>query len=426
MRAAHPGTISLLKGRTATGNWPLFVLFGLLFLASVSGSPRALEDAEPPPDLKPVVDGNGAFAMDLYAHLKDADGNLFFSPYGISSALAMAYGGARGNTEKQFSATLHFPADQAMFHAAMGKLRRKLANIGDSRRVDLNIANGLWTQKGCSLIPAFLDLAKEQYGAVPNPADFITDRETVRRQINLWIESQTRQKIKAALPAGRLSADTRAVIVNAIYFKGDWASRFDAGRTEPVLFWITPARSVLTPMMHQNQVFRYAEQEDLRILELPYVGYDLSMLVLLPRDRDGLPGLEQGLKGDNVARWIKALGVRDVDVSFPKFRTETRFHLAQTLSAMGMPDAFNPGRADFTGMTTNRPLCLEAVEHAALVEVDEKGTVAAAATSLAISCAAHETPPPSAFHADHPFIFLIRDNHTGTILFLGRIMNPTK
>jgi len=405
---------------------PFFVLCALLVLASVGSSPTAVQDAETPGDLKQTVDGNSAFAMELFAHLKDADGNLFLSPYSISSALAIAYGGARGNTEKQMSKTLHFPGDQETFHSAMSKLRQTFAKIDASRRIELNVANGLWTQKGYDFTPAFLDFAKRKYGAVAYPVDFTTDREGVRNQINLWIEHQTKQRIKNALPSGRLSGNTRAVIVNAIYFKGDWASRFDRMETEKEPFWITPAQSIKAPMMRQKHVFRYAEQDDLQIMELPYIGYDLSMLVLLPKERDGLLEMEKRLNGDNVAKWIKALGVWTVDVSFPKFKTETRFSLAQTLSAMGMPDAFTESRADFTGMTPKRPLFIDAVEHAALVEVDEKGTVAAAATSLSMGCAAHYVPPPATFHADHPFVFLIRDNQTGTILFLGRVIDPTE
>jgi serpin B len=322
---------------------------------------------------------------------------------------------------------LHFLADQDMFHSAMSKLRQTFAKMDASRQIELNVANGLWTQKGYNFTPAFLDFAKEKYGAVADPVDFITDREAVRKQINLWVERQTKRKIKNALPSGRLSDNTRAVIVNAIYFKGDWASRFDASKTEQEPFWITPAQSIKAGMMRQKHAFRYAEQDDLQILELPYIGYDLSMLVLLPKERDGLPEMEKRLNGDNVAKWIKALGAWTVDVRFPKFSNESRLSLKQTLSGMGMSDAFSENRADFTGMTPKRPMFIDAVEHAALVEVDEKGTVAAAATSVLFGCASVGPPARSAtFHADHPFVFLIRDNHTGTMLFLGRVIDPAK
>jgi serpin B len=404
-----------------------FVVCVVLVLASVGSSTNEVPDAETPADLKQTVEGNGAFAMELFARLKDTDGNLFLSPYSISSALAIAYGGARGNTEKQMSTTLHFLADQDTFHSAMSKLRQTFAKINAGKRIELNVANGLWTQKGYDFTPAFLGFAKEKYGAAADPVDFINDREGVRSQINLWVEHETKQKIKNALPSGGLSGNTRAVIVNAIYFKGDWANRFDASKTEQEPFWITPAESIKARMMRQNHVFRYAEQDDLQILELPYIGYDLSMLVLLPKERDGLTEMEKRLNGDNVAKWIKALGVRTVDVRFPKFKIDSRFSLRQTLSAMGMSDAFSQTLADFTGMTPKRPMFIDAVDHAAIIEVDEKGTVAAAATSVSfLGCAAPSVPPPATFHADHPFVFLIRDNHTGTILFLGRIMNPTE
>lgn len=403
-----------------------FVGCMVLVLASVGSSTSNVPETETPADLKQTVDGNSAFAMELFARLKDTDGNLFLSSYSISSALAIAYGGARGNTEKQMSTTLHFLADQDTFHSAMSKLRQTFARINASRRIELNVANGLWTQKGYDFTPAFLDLAKEKYGAVANPVDFIIDSEGVRNQINLWVEQQTKRKIKNALPSGGVSGNSRAVIVNAIYFKGDWASRFDASRTEPEPFWITAAQSIKATMMRQKHVFQYAEQDDLQILELPYIGHDLSMLVLLPKERNGLPEMEKRLNGDNVAKWIKALAARTVDARFPKFKIDCRFALKQTLSAMGMSDAFSEGRADFTGMTPQRPMFVDAVDHAAIIEVDEKGTVAAAATSVSFGCATPSVPPPATFHADHPFIFLIRENRTGTILFLGRVMDPTK
>jgi serpin B len=407
--------------------WPFFFSCALLILASVGSSPTELQDAAPPPGLKPVVEGNCAFAMDLYAHLKDAPGNLFLSPYSISSALAIAYGGARGNTEKQMRATLHFPADQDSFHSAMSELRQRFATFDQHGLIKLNVANGLWTQSGFHFNPAFLTLAKDKYGAVVNPVDFTSNPDSIRPQINQWVDDQTRHKINNAIAPGTLSDQTRLVILNAIYFKGDWASRFDATGTEQEPFWITPSKSVQASMMRQNHVFLYAEQDGLQILKLPYIGDDLSMLVLLPKQRDGLPELEKRLNAGNLARWISALGAWTVEVRFPKFKTESRFSLKQPLFDMGMTDAFSDIRADFSAMAPERPLSIDAVEHAALVEVDENGTVAAAAThAFSISCAKEAVPPPATFHADHPFVFLIRDNHTGTILFLGRIVDPAK
>ena len=395
-------------------------------MVSVGSSPPQLSNGEPSADLKPTVDGNCAFALKLFSHLNATNSNLCLSPYSISSALAISYGGARGNTEKQMSTTLHFLADQDMFHSAMSKICRIFADIDDGRRIELSVVNGLWLQKDHHFTPAFLDLAQKKYNALVDPVDFMTAYEPIRKQINLWVESQTKQKIKNALPSGRLSADTRLVIVNAIYFKGKWASRFDAKNTKEDSFWITSDKSNDVPMMRQKHVFRYSEQDNLQILELPYFGYDLSMLILLPKERNGLSEIEGHLICDNLAKWTKALGVWTVDVRFPKFSTDSRFSLKQTLSAMGMSDAFDASRADFTGMSPKRPLFIDAVEHAALVEVDEQGTVAAAATSVSFSCATSVPPPSATFHADHPFMFLIRDNHTGTILFLGRVVDPTK
>jgi serpin B len=405
--------------------WPVFIVCAALILASIGSSPPELLDGEPPADLKPVVDGNSAFALELFARLKDTNSNLILSPYSISSALAFAYGGARGNTEREMSATLHFPSDQKKFHPAMSKIFRTFAGINDGKKVELTVANGLWTQTGYHFIPAFLDLAKNSYTAMVDSADFTVVDESVRTKINLWVERQTKQRIKNALPPGNLSTATRLVIVNTVYFKGDWASQFDAKQTGQEYFWIAPGKSITASMMHQYHEFRYADQDGVQILELPYLGRELSMFIFLPKDPGGLPEMEKQLKWDNVSKWLKAVDIHTVDVRFPKFSIDSRFALNQTLSAMGMSDAFNKSRANFTGMAPDRPLLISALEHAALIEVDEQGTVAAAATHVSFACAKNMAPPPATFHADHPFVFLIRDNHTGTILFLGKILDPT-
>lgn len=405
--------------------WTPFIVCGFLVLLSVGSSPQRLLEGTPTAELKPVVDGSLAFALELYSQLTNADGNVFLSPYSVSSALAVAYGGAKGNTEEQMATTMHFLRDQDQLHLAMSKIRQTFIDIDRKKKIELNVANGLWPQQDYKFRKTFLDLAKKRHGSVVDFVDFRTAYGPAREEINAWVEHQTKQKIKNALPPDMLSSLTRLVIVNAIYFKGDWASRFDKKDTTQGSFWISSSKSIKAPMMRQEHVFRYAERDSLQLLELPYIGYDLSMLIFLPRERDGLPGLEKQLSPENLAKWINALGVWAVDVRFPKFATDSRFSLKKTLVAMGMSDAFS-NRADFTGMTPKRPLCIDAVQHAAFVEVDEQGTVAAAATSISFgACGGRVSPPSATFHADHPFIFLIRDNHTGTILFLGKIVDPT-
>ncbi len=395
-------------------------LCACLMLASVGGSPRP-RYPEPPPELNPVVNGNNAFALDLYAQLENAGDNLFVSPFSVSSAMAIAYGGARGNTEKELARALRFPAGS--LHAAMGQINQSLVKINDGGKVKLAIANGIWAQP--ALNDDFVARAKNEYAAEIARVSFGPNAEHIRQRINSWIDDKTSHKIKNALAPGAMDAQTRLVIANAIYFKGDWAGRFKTSQTRPEPFWITPTTSVTPPMMHQNRIFRWADADGVQVLDLPYEGLDLSMIVLLPEERNGLDALEKALNPETLKRWIGALDFRTVDVQFPKFSTGFHVTLKPVLMSLGVKDAFNAA-ADFTGMAFARPLWIDAVEHSALVEVDENGTVAAASTSVAFSCATEFHPPAATFHADHPFIFLIRDNHTGTILFMGRIADPTK
>lgn len=375
-------------------------------------------------EANPIVRGNTAFALDLYSQLKGNEGNLFFSPYSISSALAIAYGGAKGNTEKQMAHVLHFPANKEKLHAEMLQIRTKLDIISDKEKIELNIANGLWAQEDYGFLDEFLQLVHNNYGTATSFVNFITNHETVRKEINGWVGRETRQKIKNALSPGVLSHETRLVIVNGIYFKGDWASRFKKRNTKTKPFWISREQSVKAQLMQQEHEFRYMEKHNLKILELPYIGNDLSMIFILPNSIDGLSELEESLTTKKLNTWLKDLRIFKVDVTVPKFKITSQIGLESTLSSLGMTDAFDPNRADFSAMTPLRPLFIDAVEHSALVEVDEKGTVATATTSISLSCEAHVQPQSATFKADHPFIFLIRENNTGTILFMGRVVDP--
>ena len=223
-----------------------------------------------------------------------------------------------------------------------------------------------------------------------------------------------------------ISAATRLLFVNTIYFKGQWASRFDQQATTTKPFRVSPQDSVSVPMMQQTHAARYAETDTVQMVELPYVGLDLSMIVLLPKEPDGLPVFQQRLSWNQLTNWMAAAQWRTVDLELPRFKVASRLPLIQPLSAMGMTDAFDPVKADFTGMTPRRPLWIYFLEQCATVEVNEEGTVAAAATSVGLGCSQAATPPPATFHADHPFLFFIRDNRTGVILFLGRVLNPAQ
>jgi serpin B len=240
------------------------------------------------------------------------------------------------------------------------------------------------------------------------------------------VRRQTGGKIENTLVPGTLSADTRLVFVNTIYFKGQWASRFNKQATKTKSFRISWKDSVSVPIMQQTHAARYAETDIVQIVELPYAGLGLSMIVLLPRLPDGLGEMEQQLSWNQLTNWMAAAHWRTVDLELPRFKLSSSFPLIQPLSGLGMPDAFDPAKADFTGMTRRRPLWIDFLQQCAIVEVNEEGTVAAAATTGGLACSTPSIPPPATFHADHPFLFLIRDNRTGVILFLGRVANPAQ
>ncbi|MCX6901486.1 MAG: serpin family protein [Verrucomicrobia bacterium] len=378
-----------------------------------------------PAALQSQREGNTAFACELYAKLKSTagDANVFFSPYSISTALAMTSAGARGETDAQMVKALHFEPDQAKRHAAFCAMEANLNAVQKKGQVKLSVANSLWPQKDFTLLESFLGLIREHYGASLTPLDFRAS-ERARKTINTWVESKTNQKIKDLIPGGALNAATRLVLVNAIYFKGSWTSPFKADATKEAPFRLTSGQTVQAPLMFQKKHFGYGENEEMQMLELPYAGDDLSMLVLLPRKADGLATLESSLSAANLSKWTAAMWSPDVKVYLPKFKMTCRFGLNDTLRAMGMSDAFDPGKADFSGMDGNRDLFISAALHKAFVEVNEEGTEAAAATGIMMRATALPRPPIE-FRADHPFIFLIREKNTGSILFLGRVTNPT-
>lgn len=368
--------------------------------------------------------GNTAFAVDLYHQLRSIEGNLFFSPYSISTALAMTYAGARGNTEAQMARVLHFDLDhltQEALHSAFAALEEHMAQIQGKGDVALHVANSLWPQAGYAFLAAFIDLCRRCYGVTITSVDYAADTEGARQQINAWVEEKTRDKIKELLKPPHVTPWTTLILVNAIYFKGNWAKQFDKKETDDGAFYLATGDPVSVPMMSQKARFGYQETEDLQVLELPYAGGDLSMLVLLPQARDGLPALETALTAENLALWTQYLERVTVQVALPRFKLSGEFDLGETLQAMGMVDAF--GAADFSGMTGQRDLFISEVVHKAFVEVNEEGTEAAAATAVLMK---RSIPPPTpVFRADHPFLFLIRENNTGSVLFLGRVADPS-
>ena len=398
----------------------------------LAGSASHAQTDTPSPDAQSVVAGNTAFATDLYARLRPQAGNLFFSPDSISTALAMTYGGARGVTEKQMAQTLHFELPADRLHPAFATLEDNLRAVQQKGQVRLAEANSLWPQKSYPFLPDYLALCQSNYGTSITPVDYKQDTEGARKTINTWVEDKTNRKIVELLKPAMVSRDTRLVLVNAIYFKGSWAKPFKPALTEDQPFQLTAQKSATTSLMRQTDEFGYAEANDLQVLALPYSGFDLSMVVLLPRQADGLGALENKLTATNLAAWTSNLKLQTsrVHVFLPKFKMTSEFLLGNTLAAMGMSDAFDLKKADFSGMDgQSHYLFIGDVIHKAHVEVNEQGTEAAAATAVTMlaGMAVPMNPPPiPVFRADHPFLFLIRNNHTGSILFLGRVTNPAQ
>ncbi|MCS6843002.1 MAG: serpin family protein [Caldilineales bacterium] len=370
------------------------------------------------------VHGNVAFALDLYRQLCRQEGNLFFSPYSISSALAMTYAGARGNTAAQLARALHFGLEGDTLHATFAALNGLLRELNAEEKVTVQVANALWPCLGYAFLPAFLDRLKTHYGVSLTPVDFRADPAGARQQINAWAEQHTGGKIKDLIPDGVLTPLTRLVLTNAIYFKGRWERPFDPARTQPAPFSVRPGQQVMAPTMAQTLRCGYGEEDELEVLELSYVGRGLSMIVLLPREVDGLARLEEQLTVEALDLWVAQLWHTEVQVFLPRFTVETSFRLDSALKALGAVDAFDRQRADFSGMDGSRELYLDAVLHKAFVEVAEEGTEAAAATAAAIAVRA-SMGRPLLFRVDHPFLFLIRENSVGSILFMGRVVNPT-
>ena len=397
-----------------------------VLLTLASSAVRCAEGAPAAPqvDKEQVVKGNTAFALDLYAQLRSQKGNLFFSPYSISTALAMTYAGARGETADQMARVLHLSLDQAHVPAAFGAVDRSLLAGDKPKSYQLYTANALWGQKGHPFSPAFLKLIREAYRGELQEADFQSAPEPARQAINAWVEKETRDKIKELFPPGVLDPSTRLVLANAIYFKGDWASPFKKASTKEDKFHISATQDVPARFMHQTAHFNYLEGADFQALEMPYAGKDLSFVAFLPRKLDGLADFERTMTESKLAAWLGKLHQSEVRVSFPKFQMTETLQLQKTLAAMGMPLAFGD-QADFSGIDGSHELFISAVLHKAFVDVNEEGTEAAAATGIAIRATAILAKPPE-FRADHPFLFLIRDTRSGSILFIGRLTEPAK
>jgi serpin B len=363
----------------------------------------------------------------------------------------MTYAGACGNTEAEMAKVLHFSLDQKQVHPAHAHMMSMFDDVQKDGIIRLSVANSLWPQKDYKLLPEFLSLIEKYYEGSITPVDYKQNAKTAAGIINKWVEDKTQDKIKDIISPGSLNPNTRMVLVNAIYLNGTWGLPFKPDQTKDAPFFVSPDREIQVPMMHQEKWFRYAENESLQILMLPYgkeFSVDmfrrmkryksfLSMIVLLPKKTYGLKKLEKQLSPENLKLWRSQLAGRPVILYLPRFKMTSTFSLTNTLMSMGMVEAFSPIKANFSGMDGSSGieggsdgLYISAVIHKAFVDVNEKGTEAAAATAVHSVLRGLSSisipPPPVTFRADHPFMFFIQENKTGSILFMGRVTDPTK
>lgn len=383
------------------------------------------------------------FAWNLFERIAGDEGNAFFSPYSVASALGLTLLGARGRTEEQMQEVLF--AGEAD-HERLGAVVRRLADEpvndptpdlgppggrpGDGDAFELNVANALWLQDGFALRAEYLAAAQEHYRAAPTTIDFRSDPAAARRRINDWVADRTRQRILDLLPAGAVKPQTRLALTNAVFFKSAWRKPFPEHATEALPFHLADGTTVPAPMMRQTDRFAYREIEGAQVLRLPYAGGQAAMVVILPDADAGLASLERSLTHETLTALIAGedAAIRRVAVTLPRFRIERSVDLAPPLAALGMPSAFAAGTADFSGLTGARDLFIDAAVHKAFVEVDEQGTEAAAATAVTMALTSMPGPQdePIVFRADRPFLFGIVDEPSGTLLFLGRLADPRR
>lgn len=390
-------------------------LFLMLAMGGMAGLARAGEGD----DARALAEGNRAFALELYARLAADDRSLFFSPHSISVALGMTYAGAAGETAAQMASVLRFPLTHERLHAAFGSLDASLRGAqGDG--VQLHTANSIWPMEGEIFLEPFLATVRGAYRSDVFPTDF-RQSDAARGRINTWVEEQTNEKIKDLIPSGVLSELTRMVLVNAVYFKGDWAKPFVKDATAKRPFYPAPGVTNQVDTMTGKIPARYAVMDDVQLLELPYEGGGVVMLIALPVVRGALRDVESKLGPETLVTWERVLEDQDVMVILPKLTMTSAFSLSTLLREMGMTDAFDASLANFSGMdgrTDN--LFISEVVHKAFVDVNEEGTEAAAATGVIMATRAMMPRPAPEFRADHPFLFFIQDTATRSILFAGR------
>lgn len=408
---------------------PRIALVVLSWMAILHLATPGMVNARPAPSAtaeKEVVRGTNRFAWRMYAFQckEDPRADSFLSPYSLYAAFAMMHEGARGSTAGQLARVFGFPptGSAGMLGQGLQTLTATLESRASRGRYDLSVANTLWVSKKCRLLPKYMQLIAGIYQATCRQVDF-SKPEEVRQQINAKIAEQTRQRIRDIIPPRVLQPTTPLVLANAIYFKSTWAAPFQKGRTSSQPFFLDSGKNRQVQLMMRTGTHNYFEAPDLQVLALPYKGNDLSMLIFLPSRRSGLKKLEATLNADRVEDWLRRLAPREVAVWLPRFKLEHGFLLdLPRATALGMPLPFSP-EGDFSGMAPKGAVRIGLVLHKAFIEVDEQGTEAAAATII-VGAPRGAAPPPVrrvVFRADHPFVFAIRDNSSGALLFVGRL-----
>ncbi len=401
-----------------------------LMLAILGPRPESPPREEPKAvvDLKtsPVVSGLNRFAFDLFRAVRSSSANVAISPASIAPALAMTYEGAQGETAEEMARVVHFPADREAMRRDYRALLAGWRGPGAGRSYRLVASNSLWGQRGYPFRTEYVKILADVYGASPAAVDFRRDPEAARRAINTWVGGKTNRLIPDLIAPGGVTDKTRLVLANAVYFQADWYHPFRPESTSPKDFQVAPGRTVKVPTMVQKEEYYYFETDEVQVLHLPYRGGEIGMMIVLPREADGLAGVERSLSAEAIEGWRPKTRLRDVILDVPKFQARARLDLGPSLASLGMRAAFAPS-ADLGGIAEG-PLWISSVVQEVVVKVDEKGTEAAAATAIAPAGALPPDtppPPPVAFKADHPFLYLIRDLKSGAILFLGHVVDPS-
>ena len=370
-----------------------------------------------------MITRNNQFALELYKIISRKPGNMFYSPFSISAALGMTYTGSKANTEKQIASVMHFATNDAAFYNNYQAYLASINNLNNDA-VSIYTANSFWAQADFTFKKEFVEIIRNHFSGEIKNVNFAKEAEKCRQEINKWVESKTNNKIQNLIQPGLIDDLTRLVLVNAIYFKAPWDMPFDEKATKKMDFKTTATTVVSADFMTAENNYKYYTENDFSAIEIPYAKGTLSMLIILPSDDNSFTSLQKNIDHTVYQKIVSAMTVKKIRLMLPKFNTTSEFELSDVLQEMGMPEAFSD-KADFSGMTGKKDLKISKVVHKAFINVNEAGTEAAAATAVIIRV---KSMPVNVveFKADHPFMFIIKENTNGSILFAGNIFDPSK